>query len=61
MELIAQLMHEGRRSIQRLCDDQDFCVIAAPIDGPVNIWINLNNLKHFTAFAANRHEHLSGN
>jgi molybdopterin-guanine dinucleotide biosynthesis protein A len=61
MGLIAQRLHEGRRSIQGLCDEPEFCVIAAPIDWPDNIWTNLNDPNQFASFAANRNEHPSGN
>jgi molybdopterin-guanine dinucleotide biosynthesis protein A len=59
VEPIAQCLREGRRSIGGLCDDSKFCVIAAPMEWPDNIWTNLNDPNQFAAFAANGNEHRS--
>jgi hypothetical protein len=42
-------MHEDLGSIQGLCDDLEFRVIAATIDWPDDIWTNLNDPNQFAA------------
>ena len=56
-ESIAARVASGRLSVQGLCEEPDFCALAAPEDWAANTWANLNTPADMAAFNA---RHVAG-
>jgi molybdenum cofactor guanylyltransferase len=50
--LIAKHVASGRLSVQKLCQDDGFCALEAPVDWPAKTWANLNTPADMAEFEA---------